>query len=298
MGKNTAISWATHTFNLWTSCTKDGAECAHCYAESWAKRAGRGWGPRAPRPRTAAAYWRQPKRWNDEAAAAGERHRVFVGSLMDWAEGLPGQSEMLEAFWSIVRECQHLDFLLLTKRAHNMRALLPADWSRWSNGYPNVWLIVSIGDPAAKSASMRAPAIERARHLVRIPAVVHGISYEPALAPLARELEPFMIETGAPGCCRDIDGGYWHAPGACPNCQARLDWVIYGGESGPGWRPEGEPGDPKAWARQMRDACRRHDVAFFHKQSAGPRPGHGEELDGQIIQQVPTPAPTHLLRAA
>lgn len=115
----------------------------------------------------------------------------------------------------------------------------------WDGGYPNVWLGTSIED-------MRVA--KRADYLREIPAVVRFISYEPALGPLGN---------------LDITG---------------IDWVIYGGESGPGHRPE-----DKQWARGMRDKCSESGAAFFHKQSAGYRTEMGIELDGEIIRQFPCP---------
>lgn len=41
MSANTKIEWADHTFNPWVGCTKVSPACDHCYAEGWAKRAGK-----------------------------------------------------------------------------------------------------------------------------------------------------------------------------------------------------------------------------------------------------------------
>lgn len=62
-----------------------------------------------------------------------------------------------------------------------------------------------------------------------------------------------------------------------------IDWVIGGGESGAGYRTC----DP-AWARGLRDNCRRHDVAFFWKQWGGftPKAG-GRLLDGETYSEYP-----------
>jgi hypothetical protein len=115
----------------------------------------------------------------------------------------------------------------------------------WGDGWPNVWLGTSVED-------MRVA--RRVDHLRDIPAVVRFVSYEPALGSLA-EL--------------DITG---------------IDWVIYGGESGPGHRPEN-----KDWARQMHQKCNETGAAFFHKQSAGYRTELGIELDGRIVREFPLP---------
>jgi protein gp37 len=129
----------------------------------------------------------------------------------------------------------------------------------WGSGYPNVWLGTSIED---------ARVADRADHLRRIPAVVRFISYEPATGPLAGHV--------------DLLG---------------IDWIIYGGESGPGYRAEGTPDDPKCWARDMRDACRDAGVAYFHKQSAAFRTEMGIELDGEIVREFPVlPTSTGVVR--
>src|SRR5688572_19892666 len=95
MGENTAIEWATHTFNPWIGCTKISPECARCYAhdETFVRvqRAGGRelWGPTADRHVTSNANWRQPLTWDRAAAAAGERARVFCASLSDVGEYRP-----------------------------------------------------------------------------------------------------------------------------------------------------------------------------------------------------------------
>jgi protein gp37 len=62
-----------------------------------------------------------------------------------------------------------------------------------------------------------------------------------------------------------------------------IDWVIAGGESGPGARLI-EP----AWVRAVRDACTGADVPFFFKQWGGTRKKRaGRELDGRTWDQSP-----------
>lgn len=62
------------------------------------------------------------------------------------------------------------------------------------------------------------------------------------------------------------------------------DWVIYGGESGPGFRK-----DSDNWTKYMRQACAAEGVAYWHKQHAGPKPGHRDHIDGCTVQEFPTP---------
>lgn len=115
----------------------------------------------------------------------------------------------------------------------------------WGRGYSNVWLGVSIEN---------SEYAWRADHLRNIPAAVRFVSYEPALGPLDG---------------LSLDG---------------LDWVIYGGESGPGWRKH-----DLAWPRAMRKKCEEAGASFFYKQSAAPRTEMGTTLDGKTIRQYPIP---------
>jgi protein gp37 len=65
-----------------------------------------------------------------------------------------------------------------------------------------------------------------------------------------------------------------------------IDWVIVGGESGPGARPI-----ESSWVREVRDQCITNDVAFFFKQWGGLRPkSGGRELDGHEWSQFPRAA--------
>lgn len=61
-----------------------------------------------------------------------------------------------------------------------------------------------------------------------------------------------------------------------------IEWLIFGGESGPGFRPM-----DVQWARDIRVKCRESGTAFFFKQSAAYRTEMGIELDGQIVRAFP-----------
>lgn len=100
---------------------------------------------------------------------------------------------------------------------------------------PNVWLGVSVED--------QATADERIPLLLRTPAAVRFVSYEPALGPvnLLRYMSVPLAEIDNPG--------------------AMLDWVIVGGESGPGARPF-----DIQWARNTVAQCKAAGVACFVKQ--------------------------------
>lgn len=244
MADKTIIAWTDHTFNPWMGCTKVSAGCDNCYAETLTKnRMGlKLWGPQSERQVTKSP-WANVKKWQRDAAAAGEIRRVFCASLCDVFEDHPTANATRPRLWSMIRECPDLHFQVLTKRPHNFRRFLPDDWG--DEGWHNVWLGVSCED-------MRVA--KRVDILRKTPGVVRFISYEPALGPL-NDL--------------NIDG---------------IDWVIYGGESGSGYRPE-----DKQWARDMRDKCNSSGAAFFHKQSAAYRTEIGITLDGQIIRDYPVP---------
>ncbi len=115
----------------------------------------------------------------------------------------------------------------------------------WNYGYPNVWLGTSIENN---------DYAWRADHLRELPAVVRFVSYEPALGPL-NEL--------------DLNG---------------IDWMIYGGESGRGFRPH-----DLAWPRDMRARCAHAHIAFFYKQSPNFFTERGTTLDGETVREYPVP---------
>ena len=193
--------------------------------------------------------WADPIRWQRKAEEAGRPETVFTCSWSDWFH------EAADAWrpeaWEVVRKCPNLIFQILTKRPENTRARLPEDWG---DGYPNVWLGVSAENQ--KMADKRIPL------LLETPAAVRFVSLEPLLGPVDLEIPWDELGMRPPIC--------------------ELDWVILGGESGPGFRPM-----PHAWALEIRDQCRVAGVAFFFKQSAAPRTEMGTKLDGKEYKEYP-----------
>ena len=103
--------------------------------------------------------------------------------------------------------------------------MLPSDWG---DGYPNVWLGTTTEDASAYR--------QRASFLLKVPAVIHFVSYEPAIGPLGQ----LNIDCRSP------------------------DWVIIGGESGV--RSDLiRPIDPQ-WVRDAIAECHRVGAAPFLKQ--------------------------------
>src|SRR3954469_20398127 len=81
--------------------------------------------------------------------------------------------------------------------------------------------------------------------------------------------------------------------GALPRLKLRgIDWVIVGGESGPGARPM-----KVEWVRQIREQCRAEGVAFFFKQWGGVnKKKTGRELDGRTWDGMPVTQPSQSFR--
>lgn len=179
MAEATKIEWADATFNPWVGCTKISPACDHCYAESWAKRAGHPELWQGSRRRTSASNWRQPLKWNREAEQTGEIKRVFCASLADVFDN-QAEDAWRADLWKLISETPRLTWMLLTKRPQNIAKMLPHDWK---DGWPNVWLGATIenGDELRK----------RAHHLEAVPARVRFLSCEPLLGPLT---VPFRVD--------------------------------------------------------------------------------------------------------
>jgi protein gp37 len=247
MADRTAIAWTDHTFNPWMGCFKVSQGCKHCYAETLTKGKMQldvfGYDT-SKRKRTGKATWRKPFLWNRDAEAMRTPARVFCASLADVFEDAPGPNEWREDVWNVIRANPWLDFQLLTKRPENIPDMLPDTWADNPWGYwPNVWLGTSIEDNRVA---------ERAPILTSTPAIVHFISYEPAIGP---------------GDQIPLEG---------------LEWMIVGGESGPGFRRM-----DLLWAFDMWDRCKAEDVAFFFKQNSAARTEMGIDALGEVVREYP-----------
>lgn len=228
MAENSKIEWTDHTFNPWIGCQKVSPGCDHCYAESLAKRYGWvEWGPHGERKRTSAANWKKPPQWDRAARAAGKRPRVFCASLADVFDNQVPEHWRIDLF-DLIGNTENLDWLLLTKRPENIAKMLPTNWN--VADWSNVWLGTTCEDQFAYDR--RWPILRE------IPAAVRFISYEPAIGPLRLPLDAVYP-----------------------------DWLICGGESGPGARMM-EPW----WADRIKSDCKVEGVRFFMKQMTGKKP--------------------------
>lgn len=252
MGAKSKIEWTDNTFNPWIGCTRVGPGCDHCYAERFGQRFGVAWGPGALRRRTSEANWREPLRWAARIRiTGGPRERVFCASLADVFDH-EAPEVWRQDLWALIRATRDvLDWLLLTKRIGNAASMLPPDLQ---DGEPGVWL--------GMTAVTQEEFDRDWRKMARLKAYIRFLSYEPALGPLSLKNEFALYQHGA----LDIDaeptvmdlkwlsqlGGRW---------SDSPDWLITGGESGPGARPPHPD-----WFRQVREQCKAAGVPFFLKQ--------------------------------
>jgi len=148
---------------------------------------------------------------------------VFVCSMSDLFHEDVSDDYIYRVFLRMA-ECNAHTFIVLTKRAERMAEWMDTNWPylRQAWSMQNIWGLVTVEN--------QQHANERIPHLLRCPFTVRGVSYEPALGPVDFGLAP-------------------------------LDWLICGGESGPGARPMHPD-----WARQARDWCKVARVPFFFKQ--------------------------------
>lgn len=241
MAEHSNIEWCDHTFNAWRGCTPISPGCDNCYAAAWSKRAGHDFS--VP---TRTKTWGQPLKWQANAAEFmaqhGHRQRVFCSSLSDVFDNqVP--TEWRDDLWRLIEATPDLDWLLLTKRVGNVGNMLPLPFD-FAEHYPNVWIGATV--------TSQAEADRDIPKLLQVDARVRFLSMEPLLGPVD-------LEHPRPG--PDLDQGGGHKICQPWLIQSGIDWVIVGGESGPGARPMHPD-----WARSLRDQCAAAGVPFLFKQ--------------------------------
>lgn len=243
MGK-TKIEWTEMTWNPVTGCAKVSKGCRNCYAERMARRlAGRFGYPEAPHYFDVTLHpdrQEQPLHWH-------KPRTVFVCSMGDlFHEAVP--ATFITEVYEVMDMCQQHTFQVLTKRPDRIIPVLYGEEGGWYFGggdySPNIWHLVSAENQEA--ADRRIPELLKLRGMSGGWPVL-GMSCEPLLGPV--DLSDYLID----GAIRAtlLGGGY----------QEGVDWVIAGGESGPGARPM-HPG----WVQSLRDQCQAAGVPFFFKQ--------------------------------
>ncbi|KKM60308.1 hypothetical protein LCGC14_1543190 [marine sediment metagenome] len=297
----TKIEWTDETWNVTGGCTPVSAGCANCAAARSARRCngfgndkykglvkGSKWTGEIrlyPDELKKPLHWKQPR-------------RVFVDFMSDlFHTDVP--FDFIDKVWAVMALCHEHTFQVLTKRPERMVEYFtrPHDKSHWYERVlrqakkisgkgdnfalvcplPNVW--VGTTTENQEMADKRIP------ELLKCPAAKRFVSVEPMLGavdfgkiysdpqlyrfackcdgPVAFVGDMFPERRGPGGVSDPNDPGY---DTCCKDCgcsdyKMRLDWVICGGESGPGARPMHPD-----WARSVRGQCKAAGVPFFFKQ--------------------------------
>lgn len=258
MGEVTKISWTDHTFNPWIGCTKVSPGCDNCYAETLNHRWGDdNWGKGKPRRMTSDSNWRQPLKWDRDAAQSGVKAKVFCASLADVMDDEAPEGGR-ERLWELIDRTPNLIWQLLTKRPHRYERYLPKNGVR----HGNVWLGTTCENQ--EFYDVRWPIL---KYIAARYSLTSWISYEPAIGPLS-------IRKGVKA------NGY-------PFVNVWLDypdWIIFGGESGQGRRPM-----ERKWADDLLAECNQTGTRFFMKQFSALTPDKGKDLIPAelLIRQFP-----------
>lgn len=264
------IEWTEATWNPVTGCTPISEGCEHCYAKRMAIRLRGRCGYPEKEPFQVTVHderLEQPLKW-------GAHRKVFVCSMGDlFHEDV--SDENLDDVFDVMALASHHIFQVLTKRPHRMREYMSrladrigygdlywecdrdvsgdtdpdfsdAQMNRWikkitrlESGMANVSNLKRDGKPLPNlwlgvTAENQRRADERIPVLLDTPAARRFVSVEPMLGPV--DLSQWLGRSGG------------------------LDWVICGGETGPGARPVHPD-----WVRSLRDQCQIAGVPFFFK---------------------------------
>lgn len=268
MGDRSGIEWTDATWNPTTGCDRVSPGCDNCYALTMAGRLKAMGQPSYQNdgdPRTSGPGFALTlhKDRLDQPLRWTRPRRIFVNSMSDLFHPEVPDYFVRQVF-TVMGLAGHHQFQVLTKRPQRMaRHLGSGDRAEilTDGPLPNVWLGTSIESDKY---------VFRARHLAETPAAVRFLSIEPLLEDL-----PSL----------DLEG---------------IDWVIVGGESGPGARHM-----HPAWVQRIRDLCQEQGVPFFFKQWGAWKPLYtygthrvagfenvgkkkaGRELDGRTWSEYP-----------
>jgi protein gp37 len=300
MSDNTKIEWADATVNAVNGCSLASPGCTNCYAMKLAGTRLRHHPSRAglTQDSKAGPVWTGEVRLNEKALLDPLKwkrpRRIFWNAHGDlFHPAVP--DEWIDRVFAVCALTPQHQHMILTKRSARMREFFreSTGWrariagllndlkpsTRWNgnvyqgwqnlhgkpDGLPNVWLGVSVED--------QTRADERIPDLLATPAAVRFISAEPLLGPV--DLKAVKHPTVGGAFVDALRGLEWSPPDPTFGVSvsmgptnwtpeqgpSRLQWVIVGGESGPGARPMHPD-----WARSLRDQCAAAGTAFHFKQ--------------------------------
>lgn len=222
MSATTGIAWTEATWNPVRGCSPISAGCANCYA---ARMASRFSGPGQPYEGLAkGGKWTGEVRFLPEMLDLPLHWRKPRRVFVNSMSDLFADAvtdRQLREVWSVMGRTTHHSYQVLTKRPERMRTFL----SRWGEVFsplPNVWLGVSVEDRSS---------LHRIDTLCEVEAALRFVSFEPVIDDLGQ---------------LDLTG---------------IDWVIIGGETGPGARP-----CKIKWIRAIVRQAKAQNVRVFVKQ--------------------------------
>lgn len=245
MANNSSIEWTEATWNPIVGCTIISPGCTNCYAMRMARRL---------------EAMGQPKYAGTTRMSGGRAKwngvvRIDEGALTLPANWKAGRIIFVNSMSDLFHDGVPLDFIKRvfqtmkatpqhTYQILTKRAERLEEISGEFDWPANVWMGVSVEN---------ATYAYRIDHLRRTPAAVRFLSLEPLLGPL-----------------EDLD-------------LAEINWVIAGGESGPGARAM-----KPDWVRSIRDQCSNQRIAFHFKQWGGVnKKKAGRTLDGRTWDELP-----------
>lgn len=234
------INWTEFTWNPWWGCNHVSSECDFCYIEDIMRKLGHD--PKKVN-RTSDKTFYKPLKLEEPTV-------IFTCSMSDFFH--KQADKWRDKAWKVIKDTPRHTYQILTKRPERILECLPEDWGE---GYPNVWLGVSVGSNEPK-------AIRRINILKLIPVKIRFISFEPLI-------EDIKITS------EKLKG---------------IHWAIIGGESGRfknGTIPQFREAKPE-WFRSLRDICKEAGVLVWFKQAGTYLARkHGMSGKGERLDQIP-----------
>lgn len=282
MSDGTKIEWTDATWNVVNGCSVLSPGCTNCYAMKQAHRFPARQG--LSRKTNGGMVWTGEVRFNDAVLDHPLRWRrprkIFVCAHGDlFHEKVP--SLWIDQVFAVMAAAPQHVFQVLTKRPERLREyaneamgcgehwLAHVERSHapmWP--LPNVWLGTSVEDQ--KRADERIPI------LLDTPAAVRWISAEPLLGPVDLTAWAQPVHHHPDNRDRNSPAMLALIKATRDRLGGGIDWVVVGGESGPGARPM----HPE-WARSLRDQCAAAGVAFLFKQWGEWSPDEGPPVVGR-----------------